>query len=351
MIAKPSIAFNDFAGSAKDVTARSVQGRTILSSKAYHGSVVTPAQALSRNSLSKISRAYKQLSDSQMKTWETLAARLKSKSSLGYSVKLTAHNAFVRINSNRQMAGMPLLAEAPAYKSDIPQVAYSDFWVKEDRLVFIGIEQPSETLRLVLRMGTAQSAGISSGWGNLVIVSPDIIPDWGEVDALELYCDKFGVTPEPGRKYFIEMYWLDTETGFTGQPVSVSAVCGGSSAVKGEEYIARNIVTQDDLDIPDNAESLDYLVEGVDDGTMIWADITYGISGYVSGISGGTDMDGFPFPDGSYYAMGRGLGDREKSVGCVELLLSHGAWQVAGRGGDFDFHGEVFGVTCLTRKS
>ena len=66
MIAKPSIAFNDFAGTAKDVTARNVQGRNILSVRAYQSKVVTSAQATSRNQLSKISREYKQLSDSQM---------------------------------------------------------------------------------------------------------------------------------------------------------------------------------------------------------------------------------------------------------------------------------------------
>ena len=49
MIVKPSIAFSDFAGSAKDVTARNVKGRNILSSKAQHSKVVTPAQAVSRN--------------------------------------------------------------------------------------------------------------------------------------------------------------------------------------------------------------------------------------------------------------------------------------------------------------
>ena len=55
MIVKPSIAFNDFAGTAKDVTARNVKGRNILSSRAQHSKIVTPAQAVSRNRLSKIS--------------------------------------------------------------------------------------------------------------------------------------------------------------------------------------------------------------------------------------------------------------------------------------------------------
>lgn len=62
MIAKPSIAFNDFSGTAKDVTARTVQGRNVLSVRAYQSKVFTPSQASTRNQLSKISREYKQLS-------------------------------------------------------------------------------------------------------------------------------------------------------------------------------------------------------------------------------------------------------------------------------------------------
>ena len=89
MIAKPSIAFNDFAGTAKDVTARNVNGRNILSVRAFQNKVVTPAQATTRNQLSKISREYKQLSDSQMQSWEILAKHLKAASYLGSSTEMT----------------------------------------------------------------------------------------------------------------------------------------------------------------------------------------------------------------------------------------------------------------------
>ena len=120
MIAKPSIAFNDFAGTAKEVTARNVNGRNVLSVRAKQSRSVTPAQASSRNSLSKISRAYKQLTDSQMTAWGVLAEHLKGISTLGKSASMTAHNAFVRINSNRLMAGMPLLDDAPDYTAAVP---------------------------------------------------------------------------------------------------------------------------------------------------------------------------------------------------------------------------------------
>ena len=349
MIAKPSIAFNDFAGSAKSVTARNVNGRNILSVRAYHNRKITPAQAISRNSLAKISRAYKQLSDSQMNAWRVLAERMKGISTLGKPAELTPHNAFIRINRNRAMAGMPFLTDAPEYLNAIPEVDYSDFWVREDKLIFTGIEAPTASSRLVLRMGAPQSNGISSGWGNLVIVSSDIDPDWGEVDALELYYDKFGVYPEEGKKYFIEMYWLDTETGFTGESVRVSAICRKKSAVKEEDYAERNIVTEEMLVLSKYALSLDYKVEGVDAGAMIWADIEYEIGGITSGISGDVKNWNVSIPGGSYYMMGRGKSRNEKSISCIEVRISKYGWQVANRGGDYDPKGVVFGVVCQTR--
>ena len=120
MIAKPSIAFNDFAGTAKDVTARNVGGRNVLSSRAQHSKKVTPAQAVSRNRLSKISRSYKKLTSVQMSGWATLAEHMKGISTFGSPAELTPHNAFIRINSNREMVGMPLLEDAPVYTVDVP---------------------------------------------------------------------------------------------------------------------------------------------------------------------------------------------------------------------------------------
>lgn len=125
------------------ILARNVNGRNILSVCAYHNRKITPAQAVSRNSLAKISRAYKQLSDSQMYAWRVLAERMKGISTLGKSAELPSHNAFIRINSNRAMAGMPFLTDAPEYLNDLPEVDYTDFWVREDKLIFTGIETPN----------------------------------------------------------------------------------------------------------------------------------------------------------------------------------------------------------------
>ena len=127
MKALPSIAFNDYSGSAKDVTARSTSGGTIISVRSYPSKVYSPNQKIQRNNLSKISRAYKQLTDSQMKSWEGLAKHLKATSYLGSSAEMTAHNAFVRININRSLAGEHLLKDAPSHIGLIPNVALAIF--------------------------------------------------------------------------------------------------------------------------------------------------------------------------------------------------------------------------------
>ena len=246
MIAKPSIAFNDFAGTAKDVTARNVNGRNILSSRAQHSKIVTPAQAVSRNKLSKISRAYKQLSDSQMMAWEVLASHLKGISTFGQSASLTAHNAFVRINSNRAMVGMPLLTEAPAYVADAPEVEYEDFWIMPERIVFMNVQQPSDNHFLVVKMSPAQSPGVTNGWSKTVIVAPGVDVEYGDVDLTERYVNVKGFELEAGKKYFYEFWWLDSTTGFTGESMWVSAICKETSVGYDTPYVPRTIIEIDE---------------------------------------------------------------------------------------------------------
>ena len=83
MIALPSIAFGGFSGSAKGVTARFQDGRSILSLKAYPTGYATASQLVRRSALSKISKAYKNLTAEQQKTWENLAETVSGKSVFG----------------------------------------------------------------------------------------------------------------------------------------------------------------------------------------------------------------------------------------------------------------------------
>ena len=257
MKALPSIAFNEFKGSAGDVTARVSKGRQVLSARSMHSSSKTPAQAVSRNRLAKISRSYKKLTDEQMKAWAVLAEKMKGISTFGQAAELTPHNAFVRINSNLQMVGMPLLNDAPAYINDVPEVLYEDLWISPDMIIFTGLEQPSDSHVLVFKMSPALSSGVSSGWGKTVIITPGIAPDWGDADLTALYTEVMGVAPEEGKKYFCEFYWMDKNTGFTGESMVISAVCKAGSTAYNREYTPRVMITQKQVVPTDETASVE----------------------------------------------------------------------------------------------
>lgn len=243
MIAKPSIAFNDFASTAKDVTARTVNGRNVLPVRAKQSKVVTPAQATSRNQLSKISREYKQLSDSQMRAWEVLAKHLKGISYFGKAAEMTGHNAFVRLNSNRVMAGESILRDAPSHLVTIPNVVYTGVIVSPELITINGIQHEPDPFKLVIKMSVSQSAGVTSGWSKTVIISHGMEDDWGEANVTRLYFNTIGVQPVPGQKVFIESYWMDGATGFAGQVRQDMAIVTGDAPAQ-----TRVKATMDDLD-------------------------------------------------------------------------------------------------------
>lgn len=244
MKALPSIAFGEFTGSAGDVTARSIGGRTLLNHKAYQSKVKTPSQAVARNTLSKVSRAYKQLTDSQMKAWGALAEHLKGISTFGKAAEMTAHNAFVRINANREMAGEGLLVDAPDYLNDIPEVDWDQIWVTPERVLLTGIENPTGTYKLVVKMSSGQGNGISSGWGKTVIITPGMADDWGDAPLTELYTQKIGFLPKVGDKIFIELYWLDPATGFVGETMRTHRYCITEEEAHEQGLDERKIITE-----------------------------------------------------------------------------------------------------------
>lgn len=228
MIANPSIAFNEFSGSAKGVTARFTKGRTVLSVRSYPTGLATAAQLVSRNSLNKISRAYKQLSDSQQLAWGILAERLNSRTVLGSKIKLTPHNAFVRLNCNRALAGEGILMDPPVEKN-IPLVRFAAFYVNSEEVTVEEVQQPDDNYKLVVKMTGAQSAGVSNAWSKTVVISSTEDADWGDLDLTDAFAEVKGTSPADGMKYFVEMYWLDAETGFTGPVRQLSGLAGSES--------------------------------------------------------------------------------------------------------------------------
>ena len=243
MIALPSIAFEGFSGSAKGVTARRVGGRNILSVKSRPTGATTNAQVVRRASMSKISKSWKQLTNEQMREWDRLAEHTSGQSVFGQKAELTGMNLYIRLNVNRAMAGEALLSTAPESTVAVPNIEYTQIAVTPELVAITGIKHQASPYKLVVKMSAGQSAGISNGWSKTVIITPGIEDDWGEADVTTLYLKTIGVEPVPGQKVFVESYWMDTDTGFAGQPVQDSVIVTGEAP-----HGARVKVTMDNLD-------------------------------------------------------------------------------------------------------
>lgn len=341
----PSIAFGDFSGSAGDVTARSIGGRTILNHKAYQNKVKSAAQCSSRNTLSKVSRAYKQLTDSQMKAWGALAEHLKGISTFGKAAEMTAHNAFVRINANREMAGEGMLVDAPDYRCDVPEVDWDAIWVTPVRVLFTGIENPTGTYKLVVKMSAGQGAGVSKGWSKTVVVSPGMVDNWGDAALTQLYTKKIGFMPAVGDKVFIELYWLDPATGFVGETMRTTRVCITEEEAHEEGLVERVEYTMENVSKESHVSKLD--VDLTTAAPAISFDtVCLGHSNVASSEvypEGGvpTSMDGFS------YILARGASDSKITAQSyqVQFISSYNPRIIfAHRGGYYVKPSEVFGT-------
>ena len=246
MQALPSIAFGGFSGSAKDVTARQVGGRSILSVRAWPTGQTTSAQVVRRASMSKITKSYKTLTDAQMRDWENLAEHTSGQSVFGQAAQMSGINLFVRLNVSRTMAGESILKDAPEHLVALPNIVYSRIWVTPSTVIIKGIEH-EEDYKVVVKMSGGQSAGVSNGWSKTVILSPGMVEDWGDADVTLLYFKTIGVRPVVGEKIFLEMYWLDPDTGFTGQITQDSEICVSDEAAAAEGYVKREKVTTSDI--------------------------------------------------------------------------------------------------------
>ena len=352
MKALPSIAFNDFSGTAKDVTARHFRGRTVLTVRPFPSKVVSSSQKTNRNAMDKISRAFKTLSDAQIAGWSALGERLHSESVLGGTIGLTAHNAFVRLNRNRQMVGMPLIMDAPSHLVNIPNVVHEKIWVTPKTIVFKGVQHEAAPFVLVIKMSAGQSAGVSSGWSKTVIVSPGMEDDWGDADVTALYTKALGFKPSVGEKVFFEMYWMDTSTGFTGVSVFDSKICESEEEAEQEGYVKRNKITSDDLK-PDSHVSECDVDFSTNSPVISFDTVCLCHSNVASSYAYPEDQ----IPEacvGTSMALARGMGDGNCALAAQSYIiwLRNSSWEGASicfahRGGYYVKPTEVFGPGIL----
>jgi hypothetical protein len=196
--------------------------------------------------MSKITKSWKTLTDAQRLAWDHLAEHSAGESVFGQSAEISGLNLYIRLNVARTMAGESILSDAPQNLVALPNVVYTGLWVTPKTIIIKGITHETG-LKLVVKMSASQSPGVSSGWSKTVILSPGMEDDWGDADVTTLYLKTIGVKPVIGEKVFLEMYWLDPETGFVGLSAYDSKVCESQEAAEAEGYVPRTKFSMNDL--------------------------------------------------------------------------------------------------------
>ncbi len=250
MKAIPSIAFSEFRGTASEVTARQVGGRTILNGRAQHSHIKTPKQALRRGNFSYITKQYKTLTAAQLAQWSALAAAHKEKALTGNGTPLTAHNLFMCLNANRSFLGVPMTKDAPENVHGSSYISYDDIWITPSQMIITGLSEPeSATSRLVVKLAVSERKGTTkSKWNSTVILGSYNGSDWGDVDMLSAYISEFNVPIIVGHTYYLEMYWIDENSGYVSQVTRVAVTATDGESLHGQEYVSRARVTMVDID-------------------------------------------------------------------------------------------------------
>lgn len=353
MIVKPSIAFNSFNGTAKDVTARLTKGRTVLSTRTLHKHKVTVKQALRRANFTYISRQFKTLTDEQIAAWSALSKKNTALSLTGNGCPMSAQNLFICINVNRSKAGVPILKDAPAEIHGSMYVEYDSIYLSSSELTIAGIKEPdAENAKLVIKIASADSSGVTSAWGNTVILGTACDTDWGEVDLTKVYMEQFGMTIEPGRKYFIEMYWLDEYFGYVSEVTRMTFTVRDDMTIEGKEYYPKANVSTENVENTSTSEVSNLQYEVASEDFLVVDDISGAeLSGYSASISVGINaLTNATMIGPKTYQLARGTATSKPkyAVGLYEINLSgkiNGCTLYAGeKAGYFSKDFETFGT-------
>ena len=176
--------------------------------------------------------------------------------------------------------------------------------------------------------------------------------DWGDINLTEIYTERFGIPVTAGHKYFIEMYWIDSGSGYVSEVTRVCHVASESLSIHGRDYVPRQRVTQGDLtdDGRNSVSGLDIeLTSGSPvvsaAGTLVGYD---GIAASYAYFSPGTDI---PYESDSLssYILARGTETKAPQLFLMNIIRrsNENSIQFAHRGGSYSKPSDIVGGGLL----
>lgn len=352
----PSIAFNDFSGSAGNVTARKVGDKTYLSTRTKHSKRKTSFQAATRCRFTDTVRGYADITEEQRQSWISLANNLGNYTTSTGSTSITGHNLFVAINTYRKICGKPQCNDAPSELRPSSYIGYNDFWLSPEHIVFTGLGQsanPNEVL--YIEMYPAQSPAERRCWDRTVLVAICPTTDWGEVDITDAFLQKFGTPLTIGQMVFIKICRIDSECGYIKWYSMIAFPAQETSYLLDAVYFPRAKITMDKIVTTTQDYVCEYFDYELSSGSIISSnDITINCLRDIL-ISCEFSHNGLPdaFDFDLSYQYSRGTEEYNYRVQCIEVLIQNKYDNIVNlsfRSGTISWHFEIFGTYHVTSE-
>lgn len=185
----------------------------------------TSFQTAVRNSLASIAQAWRGLTDTQRKSWNTVVDQFQRTNIFGDSFKLSGIALYSRLNRNLDTIGSTRIAtppspEAVSFFTGLSAIVDNSATTME--LTFAPAIPAGS--KVIVRASAPLSQGIYNANNKMRIIAVLDNTDTSPADVATEYQTKFGTFPAVGQKVFFDVKHVDISTGIDGVPLSTSAI-------------------------------------------------------------------------------------------------------------------------------
>ncbi len=210
----PSIAFEEFAGTAKGVTAAKSRGRKYIRNKSYSNSSNSASQSDIKAIFSQLAKSFKFLTQAQIAAWNSLAQTQEGKSILGSKAKISGLNLYLRLNHWVVASGGVALVTPPVLSGvPSPSSASLSLTASAFTITLASIPDDVSNLKLIVKASMPQSNGISDAYAKAVIIAEPQTPVTTAIALKTSYDAKYGAPSTTHSKVFVKWFYVNTTTG------------------------------------------------------------------------------------------------------------------------------------------
>lgn len=210
----PSIAFEEFAGSAKGVTAAKSRGRKYIRNKGYGNPSNTTFQSDTKAIFSQLTKSFKALTSEQIISWNALAQTQEGRSTLGSKSKISGLNLYLRLNYWVVACGGTAQDTPPSLLGvDAPAEATLSLTASAFTLTLDSVPLDVTNLKLIVKASMPQSNGISDAYARATIITSPLTPVDTAIDLKTDYDAKYEAPNASAPKVFVKWFYVNTATG------------------------------------------------------------------------------------------------------------------------------------------